>query len=770
MIIPKFGLVGAALLCTVSWHVGLVRAADWQPVPGQLLTRWAADVDPKKPLNDYPRPQMVRPDWMNLNGLWDFAITPKEATEPESYQGNILVPFPIESALSGVKRSVQPDQRLWYQRTVRIASKARRGRTLLHFGAVDWDATVWVNGVQVGHHVGGYDSFTCDITDALKPDAEQLLVVSVWDPTDQGYQPRGKQVLNPRGIWYTAVTGIWRTVWLEHVPDTYIQQLTIDPVVDKQQVRFAIAPNRTDEDASASVTITSVTHGDRLLKISPIRGDGPSNQALVIPIPQPRLWSPSEPWLYRAEVVLRSGDRVLDRVTTYFGMRKIHVGKAADGFLRLMLNNKPLFQFGPLDQGWWPDGLYRAPTDEALRYDLDVLKKMHCNMIRKHVKVEPERWYYHCDRMGIMVWQDMPSGDKYIRPNDADLARTPESADNYRREYKAMIDGLRNHPCIVAWVPFNEGWGQFDTTKIIDWTKQLDPTRLVDGPSGWADRGTGDMHDMHRYPGPAMPEPESKRAAVLGEFGGLGLPIEGHLWWNKRNWGYRTYKGLEELQQNYEQLIEKLRPLIAKGLAAAVYTQTTDVEGEVNGIMTYNRAIIKRDMDRVAALHKKLYLPPPVFRRTTIVPTSEQQPQTWRYTTTAPSADWFKSDYDDHSWKSGPAGFGQASTPGAKVHTPWRDADIWIRRTFTLSGTAAPHLHLRVHHDEDAEVFLNGHKVASLAGFISDYEELDIAKAARLLNDGANVLAVHCHQTSGGQYIDVGLVDVEELPATEQGK
>jgi len=521
--------------------------------------------------------------------------------------------------------------------------------------------------------------------------------------------------------------------------------------------------NDLPDGASVRVSITSVTRGDTLLKIAPISADGPAEKPLVITIPDAKLWSPAAPWLYHAEVALRTGDRVLDRVRTYFGMRKIHVGKAADGFLRLMLNNKPLFQFGPLDQGWWPDGLYRAPTDAALRYDLDVLNSMHCNMIRKHVKVEPERWYYHCDRLGIMVWQDMPSGDKYIRPDAPDLVRTPESAENYRHEYKAMIDGLRNHPCIVAWVPFNEGWGQFDTEKITRWTKELDPSRLVDSPSGWADRGTGDMHDMHRYPGPAMPEPESKRAVVLGEFGGLGLPIKDHLWWNKRNWGYRNYKGLEELQQNYERVIEKLRPLIGKGLAAAVYTQTTDVEGEVNGIMTYDRAVIKRDLRRTAALHQKLYLPPPIIRRTTIVPTSEETPQTWRYTTTTPPADWIEPGFDDASWKSGPGGFGVKSTPGSHVRTQWHDADIWIRRAFDLDKTAIPHLHLRVHHDEDVEVYLNGHQVASLVGYVSDYEEIDITKAARLLKQGNNTLAVHCHQTSGGQYVDAGLVNSEEI-------
>jgi hypothetical protein len=315
--------------------------------------------------------------------------------------------------------------------------------------------------------------------------------------------------------------------------------------------------------------------------------------------------------LYDLQATLTHDGRAADRVDSYFGMRKIAVAKDKAGFNRLFLNNQPLFQFGPLDQGWWPDGLYTAPADAALKYDVEVLKKLGFNMLRKHVKVEPLRFYYHCDKLGLLVWQDMPSGDRHLRREEGDIERSPESAANFRREYREMIDDHYNHPCIVAWVPFNEGWGQFDTNNIIAWTKQHDPTRLVDSPSGWADRGSGDMNDMHRYPGPAMPQPEPNRACVLGEFGGLGLPLEGHLWWDKRNWGYRTYKTKQELQSSYDRLIQDLRPLIDAGLAAAVYTQTTDVEGEVNGLMTYDRHVVKYDAARLAKLHAQLYAPRP---------------------------------------------------------------------------------------------------------------------------------------------------------------
>ncbi len=574
--------------------------AEWAPVGGGLMTRWSEQVSPTKVHPEHPRPQMVRPTWQSLNGLWDYAIRPKAESCPGNMDGKILVPFPVESALSGVKKSVDENQRLWYRRTFDVPAAWRGRRLLLHFEGVDWDTTVWVNGKEIGSHRGGYDPFTFDITELLSQGAGQRLEVGVWDPTDRSFQPRGKQVARPNGIWYTAVTGIWRTVWLESVPAASVDRLEMVPDMDASVLRLTVRGRGTA--AGAGVKAVAKDGTSIVATIA-----GKIGELIELRIPNARLWSPNSPFLYDLVVELQDGDKVIDQVTSYFGMRKIAVGKDEQGVNRLMLNNKPLFQLGPLDQGWWPDGLYTAPTDEALRYDIDVTRKLGFNMARKHVKVEPRRWYYHCDRLGLMVWQDMPSGDKYIKPNQADVTRTEESAANFRREFQAVIEAYRNHPCIVAWVPFNEGWGQFETDAILAWVKQLDPTRLVDGPSGWADRKTGDMNDMHKYPGPGSPQPEPKRAVVLGEFGGLGLPIEGHLWWNKRNWGYRTFKTREELQAAYEGLITKLRPLIEAGLAAAVYTQTTDVEGEVNGLMTYDRGIIKFDVDKLAGMHAKLY-------------------------------------------------------------------------------------------------------------------------------------------------------------------
>jgi len=442
-------------------------------------------------------------------------------------------------------------------------------------------------------------------------------------------------------------------------------------------------------------------------------------------------------------------------------MRKISLGKDKEGVTRIFLNNKPLFQFGPLDQGWWPDGLYTAPTDEALRYDIEVLKKLGCNMLRKHVKVEPARLYYWCDKLGLLVWQDMPNGDRHIGGRDSDLERSDESAEQFELELKRVIEAFRNHPCIIMWVPFNEGWGQYDTSRIVDFIKELDPTRLVNNTSGWADRGVGDVHDIHRYPGPAAPPTEEDRAAVLGEFGGLGLPVKGHTWRDEKSWSYRGYKTREELTDAYLALIENLRSLIGGGLCAGVYTQTTDVEIEINGLMTYDRAMIKMDVEKAAAANRRLYLPPPVVK--TIVPTSQRQKQSWRYTTSEPRIGWYRTGFLDSAWQEGKGGFGTEKTPGAVVGTVWNSSGIWLRRTFELKDKALSRPQLLIHHDEDAEVYINGLLVAKLEGYTSSYVQVRLdEKARKALRVGSNCLAVHCTQTTGGQYIDVGLVDVKE--------
>jgi len=731
------------------------RAEDWKPADGPLLTRWAKEISPDNVHPEYPRPQMVRDAWASLNGLWDYAIVPKDQDQPGQFEGRILVPFAAESALSGVMKPVGPEKRLWYRHTFRVPAAWSGKRVLLHFEGVDWETIVSVNGRQVGTHRGGYDPFTFDVTKALNKSGDQELVVSVWDPVDQGTQPRGKQVLEPHGIWYTSVTGIWRTVWLEAVPGASIAALAMVPDVDAGVLRLTVETSRAME---GDVLLAQASDGDAV-----VSADGPAGRPLEVKIAEPKLWSPDSPFLYDLEVRLIRDGGVIDRVKSYFGMRKIGMEKDENGILRMMLNGQFVFQYGPLDQGWWPDGLYTAPTDDALRYDLEVLKKLGCNMLRKHVKVEPRRLYYWCDKLGLLVWQDMPNGDRHIRGDDPDLKRTPESAAQFELELKRVMDALRNHPSIVMWVPFNEGWGQYDTGRITDLVKKHDPTRLVNPASGWTDRGVGDVLDIHRYPGPAMPEPEPNRAIVLGEFGGLGLPLEGHLWKEEGAWGYRGYKTREDLNQAYLVLLAALRPMVAKGLSAAVYTQTSDCEIEVNGMMTYDRAVVKLDADRAAEAVRRLTLPPPEVK--TLVPTSREQAQTWRFTTTKPGEGWEKPDFDDSAWQQGPGGFGTKGTPGAVVRTQWSTPDVWIRRTFELGDGPLVQPQLEIHHDEDAAVYLNGRLVAETTKFTSDYVMIPLSADGRAaLKPGRNVLAVHCRQTRGGQYIDVGLVDVQEPP------
>jgi hypothetical protein len=761
----RFTLLMALFLTAIQ----TATAADWQPAEGPLTTRWANDVSPDHALAEYPRPQLVREKWQNLNGLWQYAIEAKEANPPREFDGLILVPYPVESSLSGVMKRVSPEQRLWYRRTFSFDSSWAGQRVLLHFGAVDWETTVWVNGQEMGEHRGGYDPFTFDITDALAS-GEQELIVAVWDPSDAGPQPRGKQVNNPGGIFYTPTTGIWQTVWLEPVPQGYIEALKIVPDLDGEQVKVTVRCAGKAGQDRVTVNVTGVSVGSKSSKVKPISASGRPGEELSIPLANVRTWSPDEPWLYDLSVTLGPADKPTDVVTSYFGLRKVSLGQDTNGVTRIFLNNNPLFMFGPLDQGFWPDGIYTAPTDEALRYDVELTRQIGCNLCRKHVKVEPARWYYWCDKLGLLVWQDMPSGDKSVGPGKGEIERSSESARTYETELKAMIDQLHNAPSIVMWVVFNEGWGQFDTVRISEWTKTHDPTRLVNCASGWNDFPAGDVHDIHNYPAPRSPEPEPTRAAVLGEYGGLGLPLKGHTWLTEKNWGYRSYADRTLLAEAYFGLLFGLRQLIGEpGLSAAVYTQTTDVETEVNGLLTYDREVLKIPVERLAAAHRRLYLAPP--RLVPIVATSQAIASDWRYTTTQPDKGWEKPGYNDSSWTLAPAGFGTKQTPGATVRTEWTTPDIWLRRTFDLPGSQAGEglpndPHLMVHHDEDAEIYINGVLAASLPGYTVGYGAAEMREEARAtMRPGKNVLAVHCKQTGGGQYIDVGLVDVVEQTA-----
>ena len=579
--------------------------AQWQPAGDQLKTRWASEIDVNNVLPEYPRPIMERGEWQNLNGLWEYAILPVGKAKPASFDGNILVPYPVESSLSGVQKRVGKENELWYQREFTVPSKWKNQRVLLHFGAVDWKADVWVNDTKVGQHTGGYTPFSFDVTPALVS-GNNTVVVKVWDPTDEGYQPRGKQVNKPHGIWYTPVTGIWQTVWLEPVAEVHIENLKITPDVDKNRLLVEAVANRGVNTGRVEV---KVKEGTRVVA----SGQSINNLPVEVSMPENvKLWSPDSPHLYDLEVILWDGNKQLDKVDSYAAMRKYSMARDDKGIVRLQLNNEDLFHFGPLDQGWWPDGLYTAPTDEALEYDVIKTKDLGFNMIRKHVKVEPARWYTHCDRHGIIVWQDMPNGDRgpewQMRQyfDGVDRVRSVESEANFREEWKELIDYLYSYPSVGVWVPFNEAWGQFKTEEIAEWTKQYDPTRLVNPASGGNHYTVGDMLDLHQYPAPQLYLYDAQRATVLGEYGGIGWANKEHLWEPDRNWGYVQFNSEKEVTDEYVKYAEQLKQLIRQGFSAAVYTQTTDVEIEVNGLLTYDRELVKVDEERVRKVNQEI--------------------------------------------------------------------------------------------------------------------------------------------------------------------
>lgn len=586
-------LVGCALA------MALGAQAQWKPAGDKIKTPWAEQVNPKNVLPEYPRPQMERADWQNLNGEWEYAIRPVGQTEPQAFDGNILVPFAVESSLSGVMKEVGDKNELWYKRTFSVPANWKNKDIMLNFGAVDWKADVFVNDILIGSHQGGFAPFAFNITPYLNGKAAQKLVVRVWDPSDKGFQPRGKQTSNPEGIWYTPVTGIWQTVWLEPVAAGHITAIKAIPNIDANAMNVTVSTS-----CACPAGIVNVELMDKGQVVASAKGV--QGKELRMSVLNPTLWCPSNPYLYDMKVTLTKDGKVLDEVKSYTAFRKISSGRDANGIMRMYLNNQPLFQFGPLDQGWWPDGLYTAPTDEALLYDIKKTKDWGFNMIRKHVKVEPARWYYHCDKEGMLVWQDMPSGDMgnqwapHQYNGGTDKQRTQESVDNFYQEWKEIMDLCVSSPSVVVWVPFNEAWGQFDTEKAAEWTKKYDPSRLVNPASGGNHRACGDILDLHNYPGPNMFLFDPQRVTVLGEYGGIGLPLENHLWWNnKRNWGYVQFKNADEVTAEYVKYAGQLQNMVKKGFSAAVYTQTTDVEGEVNGLMTYDRKVIKINEDAV---------------------------------------------------------------------------------------------------------------------------------------------------------------------------
>ena len=738
-------------------------AAGWTRKSAPIMTEWGERVTPENAWREYPRPQLVRDNWQNLNGLWDYAITLREAPRPSAWEGEILVPFAVESPLSGVKRLLSPVEQIWYRRTIRADFKPGRERLILHFGGADFRTQVWVNGVEAtdAPHEGGILPFGLDITDFAKP-GENEIVVSVWDPTEDGDQARGKQSFKAEGgIFYTRVSGIWQTVWTETVPETHVTGYTVVTDIDKGTVSVLVSA--AGELQSARMSLRAKLDG-KVVATADVRQ---WTRPTVLAIPNAKLWSPESPTLYDLEIVLESADGARDRVTGYFGMRKVEVRVDASGAPRFHLNNRPYFMQGTLDQGWWPDGLLTPPSEEAMAWDISYLKDVGFNMMRKHIKVEPLRYYHLCDKLGLLVWQDMPSGggNPHVRYG------------RYRRDFKEMVDTLQTFPSIVVWVPYNEGWGQPEwpqTGMTYDWIRRYDPTRVIDGPSGWTDHYNGDMYDMHCYRGPGMYPAEERRATVLGEFGGIGYTVKDHIFMpHKRK---PSEQPIERMLKDYREVIELLAPMAADGLSASVYTQTTDVEDEMNGLVTYDRKVEKLPREELRKIHETVYR---AFGRArkpemiTVFPSCELAPATWAYTMDEPAADWMQPGFDDSAWKRGPGAFESEGERTHRFHgsfarTPWEGKDLWLRRTFDYDG---PLENIRLGGyffcDDGAEVFLNGHKVRFIKDTSRYYEHFWFDKGSeQFLKKGRNTIAVRGWNERGGARMDMSL-DVTVNPVSQ---
>ncbi len=601
---------------------GTLSAQQWAPAGDRIKTKWAEEVSPTNAHPEYPRPQMVRSEWQSLNGLWDYAITPKSEPKPAKFDGKILVPFAVESSLSGVGRKVTPDDALWYRTSFTVPSAWKGKRLMLNFDAVDWKTVVYVNDIQIGSHTGGYTHFSFDVTPYLKSGANSL-VLKVEDATDNDFQPRGKQVSKPSGIWYTAVSGIWQSVWMEPVAPAHVTDYNVVSSIKEKAINVTVDAEGVQEGDVIKVFLLNggigystetanaakpATDGLYALLASGMTVPGVT---VTLNVRDPKLWSPDSPYLYGLDIQILRNGKVIDRVASYTAMREVGAYRKNSNTKLMGLNGEGLFQLGPLDQGWWPDGLYTAPTDEALKFDIQKTKDFGFNMIRKHIKVEPDRWFYYCDQIGIIVWQDMPSfgGSKkwgmYYYGEGEDFPATPEAKANYYKEWTEIINQVKKFQCIAVWVPFNEAWSQFDTKDVVAYTKKLDPTRLVNQSSGgnW-EEGVGDILDNHHYPYPAFRMWDKNMINVLGEYGGIGLPVEGHLWQADKNWGYVQYKNGDEVLAEYASFAEQLKQLIKQGCSAAVYTQTTDVEIEINGLMTYDRKVIKMDEKKLRAVNE----------------------------------------------------------------------------------------------------------------------------------------------------------------------
>jgi len=757
---------------------GSSLTTPWSMKQAPLMTDWAAMINPNNVLPEYPRPQLERSNWVNLNGIWNF--NRKNSMDGfGTYDANavfrqqILVPYPIESAISGIMDTdySNANKTYAYQRIFTIDPSLAGKRIILNFGAVDWEAHVFVNGAKVGDHKGGYDPFSFDITNALNPSGEQELVVQIYDPT-KGGQPRGKQDRQPGGIWYTPSSGIWQTVWYEAVDDIHITGLSLTPDVDNNSIIIKVEAVEAT-DVTAEITILDGT--------TPIKTETVSvGRETAIAINSPKLWSPDSPFLYNLKVVLKKGSYAMDEVKSYFGMRKIEV-KQLRGKPYMFLNDKPVFHYGVLDQGFWPDGLHTAPTYDALRFDIEKVKELGMNMIRKHIKVEPARWYYYCDSIGVMVWQDMPTAAGLDNPigNDDWVKQT------FLHESEKIVNNLKNYPSIVVWVPFNEGWAQFGednpnhTRQGVDLIRSLDNTRLINPASGWFDYELGDIIDRHNYSEPELHNNSyNLRASVCGETGGYGFVINDHIWGNVGNpYGIVSTKG--ELLNRFRFFNEKAYSLTPNGINGIVYTQISDVEEELNGLYTYDRKVNKLEGELETEFKRGIQqMKTQVQLLNYILPTALVDYTQWKYITgnasfTVPAGWNSNLNFDDNAWSEGFSGFGQGNPPGSKIRTDWHDDAIYLRKIVhigNLTEDEKANLKLFIHHDEDFELYINGVLAASGTGYIDYYKVFNIspdAKAAIRYGQD-NLIAIHVIQTGGGQYIDAGIVTAKDIPLDQE--
>ena len=765
------------LLAVVAIFAGIMsaNAADWSKKEAPLMTPWGEQLTADNVWQEYPRPQLVRDEWVNLNGVWDYfmrtaTVNLDYETESRPFRSKILVPFCVESALSGIMYSTYGTtlrSTLVYRRYFSLPESFKGKDVLLHFGAVDWQCKIYVNGQLAGEHTGGSDPFSVNITPYLTADEEQELQVTVYDPCDSGGQPLGKQSSNPSGIWYTPVSGIWQTVWMEPVNKAYVERYEVVPDIDNNTVDIKVLSDATDAKATVIVKYDGKTVAQK--------ADIDVNETATLSLSELHLWTPDDPQLYDLEISLKSSGTTTDAVKGYFAMRKFSRGMA-NGHPCFMLNNEPVYMYGPLDQGWWPDGLLTPPSYEAMVYDLQVIKSFGMNMVRKHIKVENDLWYEWCDRNGLIVWQDMPSGG-----TSGSIGTSNFIKNNFYDESVRIVNALKQHPSIGVWVVYNEGWGQdagsgsAHTYKGVAAVRNADddPYRLINSVTGWTDFGLGDIVDVHSYPAPgASSNTANKRVVVCGEFGGITLVDPDHLWAGSQQ-VYTSVENNEQYTALYNRYTANLQSLQnTNALWGSVYTQITDVEQEVNGLLTYDRKVLKVTDEQRALMRRKIEqtIHSRFAGSVNVCDAGDNNDKIlWKYTTSQPDGNWQAANYDDSGWREGYSGFGTI----ANARTQWNSGNIWLRRTFRLNGITSrdelKNLNLRMFYDEDTEVYINGVLAIAIAGYNTSYDLFDISEEAlnaiKLSED--NTIAIHCKQTAGGQYIDAGFSLTRYTPNNE---